>query len=260
MGVFEFDDKNERLLQYFNSKGISLKDLNLFLKDIEKDGKREVSYEALRKFFKKQMNLKVSTIIYVLQPFNDYNLDYILKNEGEMIKMEGRLLDRNHIVREARSEYERKTTSNLIPFYDDVSSIGGNGTTDIAPISTPTEYIETGTWFGNVKITAAIRHYGESMIEYPNGCILALKEIADFDNVVWGRNYVIETDEIRVTKRIQSAEHPEYVSAYSTNNEVYPDGRQIHEPFRIKRSKIARIFLVVGRIVKENGAGSLVKI
>lgn len=137
--------------------------------------------------------------------------------------------------------------------------MGGNGSANMNAVSSPGEYIETGTWFGNVKVTAAIRHYGDSMVEYPNGCILALKKISDFDNVVWGRNYVIETDEIRVTKRIQSGSDESTITAYSTNKEQYPDGRQIHEPFFIKKSKIRTIFLVVGRIVKENGAGSLIK-
>jgi hypothetical protein len=76
-----------------------------------------------------------------------------------------------------------------------------------------------------------------SVDQYPNGCILALKEILDFDNVVFGRNYVIETDEIRVTKRIQSNSDNACVTAYSTNTETYPDGKQIHEPFHIKKNK-----------------------
>lgn len=147
---------------------------------------------------------------------------------------------------------------NLIPLYDDVSTFGSNVETELTPVSNPTEYIDAGTWFGKTKITAAIRHYGESMVEYPNGCILALKEILDFDNVVYGRNYVIETDEIRVTKRIQSNSDIAYVTAYSTNTDTYPDGKQIHEPFHIKKKKIRRISLVIGRIVKEHGSGSII--
>lgn len=147
----------------------------------------------------------------------------------------------------------KKTT--LIPLYDDVRTYGSNVSSELTAISEPTEYIDAGSWFGSAKITAGIRHYGDSMIEYPNGCILAIREINDLDNVVYGRNYVIETDEIRVTKRIQSADDDKYYTAYSTNTDVYPDGKQIHEPFKINKSKIKRISLVIGRIVKEHSSG-----
>jgi len=159
-----------------------------------------------------------------------------------------------------------KTQSNenegyLVPLFDDVSTYGSsNAGGDTAPVSNPTEYINVGSWFGKTKITSAIRHYGDSMVEYPNGCILAIKEIKDFDNVVPGRNYVIETNEIRVTKRIQSGIDDSQIMAYSTNTETYPDGKQIHEPFIIKKIKITKVSLVIGRIVKEHSSGEVITI
>ncbi|SZD72038.1 Uncharacterised protein [Candidatus Ornithobacterium hominis] len=144
---------------------------------------------------------------------------------------------------------------NLIPLYKDVVTYGSNINSELSAVSQATEYIDAGSWFGDTKITAGIRHYGDSMQEYPNGCILVIREINDLENVVYGRNYVIETNEIRVTKRIQSSENEKYFTAYSTNTETYPDGRQIHEPFKINKSKIKRILLVIGRIVKEHSSG-----
>lgn len=140
---------------------------------------------------------------------------------------------------------------NLIPLYDDVQTIGGTlMSADISPVSTPTDYIDAGDWFKDV--TAAIRHYGDSMVEYPNGCILALRKLNDKRSIVWGRNYVVETNEIRVTKRLQTClEDESCIMAYSTNEKTYKDGRLIHEPFKIYKDDIRQIFLVIGRVVKE---------
>ncbi|MEE3726206.1 helix-turn-helix transcriptional regulator, partial [Riemerella anatipestifer] len=120
----------------------------------------------------------------------EISYEWLLTGRGEMFK------------REQNGDIEK--SRNLIPFYDDVATIGG---TDLVAdtynaVSVATDYIDAGDWFPSA--TAAIRHYGTSMIEYPNGCILALKRIYDTNSIVWGRNYVIETDEIRVTKRMQT--------------------------------------------------------
>ncbi|MDY3337825.1 helix-turn-helix domain-containing protein [Riemerella anatipestifer] len=168
----------------------------------------------------------------------ELNPEWLLTGKGEMLK--------------SKQGGEVEKSKNLIPFYDDVATIGG---TDLVAdtynaVSVATDYIDAGDWFPSA--TAAIRHYGTSMAEYPNGCILALKRIYDTNSIVWGRNYVIETDEIRVTKRMQTCKtDDECIMAYSTNTETYPDGQLVHEPFKIRKENIRRIFLVLGRVVKE---------
>ncbi|AYW36400.1 S24 family peptidase [Capnocytophaga canimorsus] len=120
----------------------------------------------------------------------------------------------------------------------------------IKEVTTPTDYIDAGDWFKDV--TAAIRHYGDSMVEYPNGCILALRKLNSQRSIVWGRNYVVETKEIRVTKRLQTCPNDDScIMAYSTNEETYKDGRLVHEPLKIYKEDIQQIFLVIGRVVKE---------
>ena len=55
------------------------------------------------------------------------------------------------------------TKKNLIPFYDDVSTIGGlNDRVANTDPSSPTEWIDAGDWFP--EATAAIRHYGDSIV------------------------------------------------------------------------------------------------
>lgn len=156
-------------------------------------------------------------------------------------------------VAEPRRPEEERLPRKLIPFYDDVSTIGGINQlgANMDAVTEPTEYIDAGDWFRDA--TAAIRHYGESMVEYPTGCILALKEVQNRELIVPGRDYVVETSEYRVTKRIQKGNEPGYITAYSTNQETYMDGRLIHEPFDIPLRAVSHIYLVLGYVVKKNG-------
>jgi hypothetical protein len=142
-----------------------------------------------------------------------------------------------------------------IPVFD-AETIGGvnERIANMEGVSAPSEWIDAGDWFMNA--TAAIHHYGDSMVEYPPGCILALREVFDWDLIVWGKNYVIETDEYRITKRLQRCDsNNDYVMAYSTNPEIYPDGKQIHEPVPIPKKSIRRLAIVLGYVVKEQSSG-----
>jgi transcriptional regulator with XRE-family HTH domain len=143
----------------------------------------------------------------------------------------------------------------LIPLYDDVSSVGGKlakgYSANITSNSPPAEWIDPGDWFNSA--TAAIRNYGDSMVEYPAGCILALKEVQDRQLIVPGRDYVIETSEYRLTKKIQLANNPDYLRVHSTNTEKYDDGTLVHQPFNIKWNLIVRIYEVLGYVVKKGG-------
>jgi len=146
----------------------------------------------------------------------------------------------------------------LIPLWDEVASTGGLRPArplNTTPSGHVDEFVDPGSWFKN--ITNAIRHYGDSMIEYPPGSILALKEVHDFRLIIPGKNYVIETTEYLVTKKIRLGNNPDFILAYSTNEDKYDDGSLIHEPFPIARELILRMFEVLGYVVKQ-GNGTLV--
>lgn len=215
----------ERILQIIENKGITpyrfCKDLGLSMGYLDKRGA-----------------IGTDKYLKIIEYLNEVNPEWLLTGKGEMLK-----------VNKLEAKEEPK---NLIPFYDDVVTIGGNNNAiaDTSGVSTPSDYIDAGDWFSGV--TAAIRHYGDSMSEYPNGCILALRQLHDSNSIVWGRNYVVETNEIRVTKRLQTCKgDDECVMAYSTNTETYPDGQLVHEPFKIRKEDIRRVFMVLGRVVKE---------
>ncbi|WP_352423296.1 helix-turn-helix transcriptional regulator [Proteiniphilum sp.] len=114
------------------------------------------------------------------------------------------------------------------------------------------EWIDTGELFP--KATSAIRHYGDSMEEYPSGAILILKRIINPELIIWGRNYYVETKEIAVTKRLQDG-GKNYIIGYSSNLKTYPDGRLVHEPVKIPKKNILQIHLILGCVSKEFGEG-----
>ena len=145
-------------------------------------------------------------------------------------------------------ERERKR----IPLYDDDVTIGGvNGSVaNVDDAARPTEWIDAGDWFPNA--TSAIHHYGDSMTEYPSGCILALKRVNNPSLLINGENYVIETDEFRITKQIQ--DDGDCIVAYSSNTETYPDGRLIHAPIRIPKESIRHLDLVLGCVIRKFSA------
>ena len=186
-------------------------------------------------------------IIYDISNKFEINTDWLITGRGSMLKSEGRSPT-------GEQEEVLPPKKNLIPFYDDVSTIGGlNDRVANTDPNSPSEWIDAGDWFP--EATAAIRHYGDSMVEYSSGSILALRRVNDQRLIMNGRNYVIETSEYRVTKQLQ--DDGDHFMAYSTNRETYPDGRQIHAPFSIPKEAIRYIYLVLGCVTKEYSNGAI---
>ncbi len=175
----------------------------------------------------------------LLKAFPNLNSNWLLKGEGDMFI-------------DAEEEEVPSSPKRLIPFYDVETTGGYNGTVSSSDAGSLIGYIQSGDWFDG-RETAAIRHVGDSMIEYPNECVLAVREVTDRHLLVPGRNYVIETTEYRVTKRVQLGSQPDRIALYSTNQERYADGRLIYEPFEVAFSDIRRIFSVLGYVVNQSG-------
>lgn len=173
----------------------------------------------------------------ILSVFPELNRTWLMTGEGEMLKGDG-------------------GKGGRIPLYDSVS-IGGNNdaVANVDEGGRVSEWIDAGDWFP--EATAAIRHYGDSMVEYPSGSILALKRVNDGRLIVNGRNYVIETTEFRVTKQLQY-DGGDFIMAYSSNRETYPDGRQVHSPIRIPVETVRHIDLVLGCVTKEYSNGPVI--
>lgn len=227
----------ERIIDRFD-KYMSFSKLN----DNKVTNQLGFSIGLLGKSRKEGRDLSKSAAEEILNFYTDIERVWLLTGEGPMLKV--------------RADLENERESKLIPFYDDISTIGGmNSLAESKAVYGPSEYINTGDWFRDA--TAALRHYGDSMIEYPSGCILALKEVKDKTLLIWGEDYVIETSEYRITKKVQRGKSLEFITAYSTNTETHPDGRHIHEPIDIPIDS-ARFLLVLGYVVKKKNGGMMI--
>ncbi len=193
--------------------------------------------------------MRNSTKNLISSQYPELNMDWLIRGRGEMLNTDKNTINSygansanaihgNAVVVNNADPFQHKK----IPFYE---KEGNEKTTNIY---NHTAYISTGDLFKNA--TSLIRHYGSSMIEYPNGSILALRRMKDISLLNWGNNYCIETSEFKITRRIQDGGE-NYILAYSSNTKTYPDGTLIHSPIRIPKSSILHIDLVLGCIIKE---------
>lgn len=106
--------------------------------------------------------------------------------------------------------------------------------------------INVGSCFPRAEL--AMRNTSDCMSEYPNGCILILRRVSDVNILVPGGNYVVETKEFALPKRMQKGSKENYIALYSTNESKYPDGKLIYEPFEIPMDSVMRIFSIIGYI------------
>lgn len=240
----------ERILQYLENKDITpykfCKDLGFPMGYLNKRGV-----------------IGTDKYLKIIKYCKDLSPEWLLTGEGDMLKP--RVEDIKNMTKEeqikalkqiASGEFFKK--SNIVPFYENVATIGGTQlSADLSPVTAPTAYIDLGSMFPSAN--AAIRHFGESMREYPNGCILAIKKLNHLKSIIWGQNYVVETDEIRVTKKLQTCKDDKNcIMAYSTNPSTHPDGTPIHEPFPIAKEDIRNLFQVVGHIVQEQNSAPII--
>jgi len=223
----------EKLKEYLDFKGLSV---SFAEKEVG------LSNGSLSKPFNAKTTIKTDTLEKFLIKYSEINPEWLLTGKGDMLKQD-------NLVNESKEIY----STNMIPLYEDVETIGGTSmVANMSANNAVNEWIDAGDWFNGA--TAAIRHYGDSMIEYPSGCILVLREVLDRDLIVWGKNYCIETSEYRVTKKIYDY-NDEKLKAYSSNVETQPDGELKHPVFMISKQKIKKIYQVLGYVVKEYSNG-----
>lgn len=172
---------------------------------------------------------------------------WLLTGKGSMLKSEN----------EKNSEVPATRDKKLIPFYDGVVTAGMSETAMLDASQQPAEMIDAGDWFRDA--TAAMRVHGDSMYpEYKSGSIAALREVHNKRLVVYGQDYLIETSEYRVIKRLQKSDLPNSWLACSVNEEKYESsGRLIHEPFDVHIDDVIRLYQVLGN-VKRNQSSTVI--
>ncbi|WP_281233462.1 LexA family transcriptional regulator [Flavobacterium gelatinilyticum] len=169
------------------------------------------------------------------------NKVWITELKGTMLKSTSNLLNNSE---------DKK----LIPLYDGVVTAGMQETAIMDSTQQPAEMIDAGDWFRDA--TAAMRVHGDSMYpEYKSGSIAALREVKNKRLVVYGQDYLIETSEYRVIKRLQKSDLPQNWLACSVNEEKYESsGRLIHEPFDIHIDDVTRLYQVLGNVKRSQSS------
>jgi hypothetical protein len=95
------------------------------------------------------------------------------------------------------------------------------------------------------RATDKMHYVGCYMLQYPNDCILALKKVQDYELLVPGDDYVIETNGNRIICQLQKI-RPGYFTAYFTNDVRYKDGNLMYPPIDIPIKSIGNIYKILG--------------
>lgn len=124
-----------------------------------------------------------------------------------------------------------------------------NTTADNTTTDRDSDRIDINDYFRGA--TRILRNADAGMKEYPAGAMLVLKEIEKSSPLVPGTIYVFETKDFTLARRFQRSSEESF-SLYSTNDEKYPDGRMVFEPFTIPESSVLHIYSILGYMVKNS--------
>jgi phage repressor protein C with HTH and peptisase S24 domain len=231
----------ERIKQYIDLKGITNQSF---------EKKVGFSNGAFASQLKNKRTIGVDKLENILIEFKELSPEWLLTGNGSMIKS-----DSGFIKETSQTNYREE--KKLIPLYDGVATAGTQETAMLDPTHESVEMIDAGDWFRDA--TAAMRVHGDSMYpEYKSGSIAALREVQNKRLVVYGQDYLIETTEYRVIKRLQKSDLPQNWLACSVNEEKYESsGRLIHEPFDVHIDDVKRLYQVLGN-VKRNQSSTVI--
>ena len=169
---------------------------------------------------------------------------WLLTGEGEMIKPDNNI---KSIIDETISEAAHKHISGqknkyIIPLVPVTAMAGyGAGDSTVMDYEILEEYVVPEFLDKGVKFL--IRASGPSMQpKYSNGDILACRPITDLTFFQWGKVYVLDTDQGPIVKRLfQCTTDNDAVECHSDNKDNYP-------PFKINKSSIRNVSIVIGVI------------
>lgn len=264
----------DRLKQYIDLKEYSNS-------SFEKENSLSNGYIGTQ--LRRNADLGESVFVKILDNCLDLNPEWLLTGNGEMLKTKSeenatilnggenggkngdnpkvkKMWSMDPSEKPTYTEEASKKNGNLIPLYDGLVAAGTALQADLSPQMEPVEYVDAGDWFRDA--TAAMRVHGDSMHpEYHSGSIIAMKRVNNKRLIVFGQDYVIETSEYRVLKRLQRSDEKEYWTLASVNTEIWEvgplKGKLIHEPFDVHVDDVARLFKVLG-CVKRNESSRIV--
>jgi phage repressor protein C with HTH and peptisase S24 domain len=208
---------------------------------------------------KKGTSFGVDKLEKILVIYPDLNVNWLVTGKGSMLVDPNVEVDVDpglnpRLNPEAKSQVEKyRSQKNRIPLYDTIT-VGGTGVlAEMNGGSEPAEMIDAGDWFRDS--TGAMRVHGESMYpKYQSGSIVVFKEVKNRNLIVFGEDYIIETSEYRIIKRIQKGQNKDSILACSYNEESDKFGQPIHQSLDIDMKDITRIFRVLGCVIRNESS------
>lgn len=224
-------EPKERLAFARESLGFSIEQFSAILdyeirsyKNIE-SGSDKISDKFLRK-------LKIKTGV---------NPEWIFSGEGHMIlDRENEIIGQNINIypENLKSAQGEKISEKRIPYYEIPATM--------SPLAVYSDDKEIPVYYIEMPALKdcdfALPAWGDSM--YPkikNGQIIAVKEIKDKSQILWGEIYLVITDEIRAVKYLRKHKDESKVILASENKEHFDD-------IVIDKNKILNLFIVKGQI------------
>lgn len=208
----------KRILEYIDNKGISkykfYQEIGVSNGFLDKDG--SIGSDKCEK---------------ISYQYQDLNLDWLITGKGNMLKSEEK--------QEERVPYKGIP---LIP----VEAMAGYANGDVQVMDYELDNIYNIPDFEDKGVKFLIRASGSSMYpKYSNGDILACRPVTDLSFFQWGKVYVLDTDQGPLVKRLFACpDDDDCLECRSENKENYP-------PFRIKKSSIRKVSIVVGVVRME---------
>ncbi|MDR2805408.1 MAG: helix-turn-helix domain-containing protein [Dysgonamonadaceae bacterium] len=227
--------------------GLRIKELREYLKLTQTEFSAKIGIKQANLSHMESYGNKISIEI-INKIISNFNItsEWLLTGKGEMLRADN------------QTSGQRK----LIPFYDVNVEAGTMQVSNMDAVSEPDEWIDAGDWF--LDADSAMRVHGDSMFPlYKSGSIVVMREVHNKGLIVYGRDYVIQTSEYKVIKRLQKSDMPGCWLACSVNDETWEKGelagRLIHEPFDVEIDCVNKIFMVLG-CVSRNESSKIVNI
>jgi Predicted transcriptional regulator len=212
-----------------------------------------ISEAILNNIDKNKNKASIDVVEKILNNYSAISSEWLVTGQGSMLKeKEVHQDDELLINNEQNNISERK----LIPFFDGIVEAG---TAVVANMdgAYPAEMVDAGDFF--LDATAVMQVHGDSMLpDYKPGSLIPLKEVHNKRLVMPGQDYVIETTEYRVVKRLQKSTDKTCWLACSINTETWEQGplkgQLIHEPFDVPIDEVIHIYIVLGQIQRKQSS------
>lgn len=207
----------EKILHYLDHKGISKN------KFYQKTG-------LSVGFLDSGSSLGVDKLKVIIDNYHDLNLEWFFDDNSPMLHQD---------TDDSTRKYKGIP---LIP----VEAMAGYANGDVQVMEYELENFYNIPDFENKGVKFLIRASGSSMYpKYSNGDILACRPVTDLSFFQWGKVYVLDTDQGPLVKRLFACpDDDDCLECRSENKENYP-------PFRIKKSSIRKVSIVVGVVRME---------